>query len=161
MQQPAIAVEEDPDAYEIYSVLLRTELPASWKVEAWPIRQETERGSLPMCLAPPADQLSVYRPVIEDFERRNQQRLTLQRKFSLPAYTLVNPADKTPSQNPRLLFEVSAVGFNKDHNLALVYVAHHCGGLCGGGTYHLMAKKDGKWTPDRDFRGGPGCLWVA
>jgi hypothetical protein len=73
----------------------------------------------------------------------------------------VNPADKTPSQNPRLLFEVSAVGFNKDHNLALVYIAHHCGGLCGGGTYHLMAKKDGKWMPDRDFQGGPACLWVA
>jgi hypothetical protein len=114
-----------------------------------------------MCLAPPADQLSVYRPVIEDFERRNQRRLTLQRKFGLPAYTLVNPADKTPPQNPRLLFEVSAVGFNKDHNLALVYIAHHCGGLCGGGTYHLMAKKNGKWVPDRDFRGGPTCLWVA
>jgi hypothetical protein len=117
-QQPAITIEEDPDAYEIYSVLLWTELPASWKVGAWPIRQETERGSLPMCLVLPADQTSVYRPVIEDFERRNQRRVILQRKFDLPAYTLVNPADKTPSQNPRLPFVVSAVGFNKDHNLA-------------------------------------------
>jgi hypothetical protein len=26
---------------------------------------------------------------------------------------------------------------------------------------HLMAKKDGKWMPDRDFRGGPACLWAA
>jgi hypothetical protein len=136
-------------------------MPSSWQMKAWAIKRETERGHLPMCVNPPQDQEATYRPVIEDFEQRNKRRFLLQMKFDLPAYTLVNPTDKTALQNHVPLFDVSAVGFNKDHTRALVYVAHYCGGLCGGGTYHLMAKRNGKWEPDREFRGGPFCSWVS
>ena len=155
---PVLPLEEDRAAYEIYSILLLSEMHPSWQVTAWLIEEKTTRGPLGMCLNPREDQESTYRPVIEDFERRNEGKLLLKREFDLPAYTLVNAANKP--QNAVLTFEVSAVGFNKDHTRALVYVAHHCGSLCGGGMYHLMAKKNGKWEPDRNY-GGPSCAWAS
>jgi hypothetical protein len=109
-----------------------------------------------MCIEPPADQESTYRPVIEEFERLNRRRSPLERKFELPAYDLVSRAGKTLP-----VFEVSAVGFNNEHTRALVYVGHICGNLCGGGMYHLMTRKNGKWEPDTEFRGAPGCLWKS
>jgi hypothetical protein len=159
-EEPTLPQQQDPDAYEIYSVLLRSEMHPSWQVKTWSIKQETERGRLAMCLEPPKDQESTYRPVIEDFERRNRRRLLLQRKFDLPAYTLVNLADKALTDDLLPLFEVSAVGFDKDRARALVYLGHQCGSLCGGGTYHLMIKKNGKWETDREFR-GPTCGWMS
>jgi hypothetical protein len=109
-----------------------------------------------MCITPPPDQERIYRSVIEQFEVRNQQKLSLKRSFDLPAYNLVSPQDKVLP-----IFEVSAVGFNNEHTRALVYVGHHCGNLCGGGTYHLLVKMNGKWEPDREFRGGPSCIWAS
>jgi len=152
-EQSGQPLEEDPDAYAIYSVLLPAEDPP---VESWNIVNETERGPLPLCLTPPLDQESTYRPVIEQFETLNRRRFLLRRSFDLVAYNLVSREDKV-----RPIFEVSAAGFNKERTRALVYVGHHCGNLCGGGTYHLMAKKNGKWEPDREFRGGPMCLWAS
>ncbi len=152
-EQSAQPVEEDPDAYSIYSVLLQAEGPP---VKSWNIRNETDRGWLPMCVTPPPEQEAIYRPVIEQFETRNQHKLLLARHFDLPAYQLVSREDTILP-----VFEVSAVGFNREHTRALVYVAHHCGNLCGGGTYHLMAKKNGKWEPDREFRGAPMCMWAS
>lgn len=148
-----LKVEDDSDAYAIYSVLLSAEQP---RVTVWNIRNQTERGPLRMCVIPPPDQEQIYRSVIEQFKTRNQEKLSLKRSFDLPAYNLVCPQDKALP-----VFEVSAVGFNNEHTRALVYVGHHCGSLCGGGTYHLMVKINGKWEPDREFRGGPSCLWVA
>jgi hypothetical protein len=40
------------------------------------------------------------------------------------------------------------VGFSRDGMRALVYVGHECGSLCGGGKYHLLVKKDGRWQVD-------------
>ena len=148
-----LKVEEDSDAYAIYSVLLRTERP---HVTAWHIRNQTQRGPLPMCVTPPPDQEQIYRSVIDQFTIRNQEKLSLKRSFDLPAYDLVSPQDKVLP-----VFEVSAVGFNNDHTRALVYVGHGCGGLCGGGTYHLMVKMNGRWQRDPEFGGAPFCLWVA
>jgi len=149
----------DQDAYDIYSMLLRTEVPPSWGVKRWMIKQATERGALAMCIQLPANQETIYRPIIQDFERKNQRRFLLERNFDLPEYYLVMPPDRV--QSPDVLFEVSAVGFNSDHTRALVYVGHSCGRTCGGGTYHLMAKKAGRWDVDREFRGAPPCLWKS
>ena len=146
-------VEEDSDAYAIYSVLLPAERVG---VTAYNIKDQTERGPLPMCVIPPANQEQIYRSVIDQFVTRNKEKLSLKRSFDLPAYNLISPRDKVLP-----IFEVSAVGFNNEHTRALVYVGHICGGLCGGGTYHLMVKINGKWEPDREFRGGPFCLWAS
>jgi hypothetical protein len=150
-------LDRDPDAYEIYSMLLRTEAPGS--VTRWVINQATKRGPLAMCLRPLADQEAIYRPIIQDFERKNQRRFLLERNFDLPEYYLVAYPDRLLP--PGLLFEVSAVGFNSDHTRALVYVGHYCQGTCGSGMYHLMAKTAGRWDVDREYHGVPSCLWAA
>jgi len=39
-------------------------------------------------------------------------------------------------------------------------LSNGCGGLCGGGKYHLLVKNDGKWQGDREYRGG-SCGWAS
>ena len=52
---------------------------------------------------------------------------------------------------------LSAVGFSSDGSLAMVYMGHSCGGLCGGGTTHILRKIDGKWTE----AGKSSCAWAS
>jgi hypothetical protein len=40
--------------------------------------------------------------------------------------------------------DISGVGFNDRNTIAVVYIGHHCGSLCGGGKFHVLQKKDGK-----------------
>jgi hypothetical protein len=169
---------QEKDSYEIYSMLLRTEMPPQWKLTAWAIRQESQTypnygtrndGRLGVCLDPSQDQKSIYLPLIEDYAAKNKKKLALERKFDLPEYALVGPAEIKPIQmrsrvadgfpfNASVIFHVSAVGFNRDATRALVYVGHDCGSLCGGGQYHLLVKKDGQWQLDREYR-GMSCAW--
>jgi hypothetical protein len=55
--------------------------------------------------------------------------------------------------------ELSAIGFNADKTVAVVYMGHLCGGLCGGGQFHVLQKKDGKWEPLKWQ--GKRCAWVS
>jgi hypothetical protein len=40
---------------------------------------------------------------------------------------------------------VSAVGFDKAHDHAIVYMAHACGGLCGQAGYHFLERTADGW----------------
>jgi hypothetical protein len=158
--EPSLVQGHDQDVYDIYSLLLRREMPPSWGVKRWIIKEATEKGPLAMCIRPPANQEAIYRPIIQDFEQKNQLRFLLERNFDLPEYDLVAYPDRLVPPSG-LLFEVSAVGFNSDHTRALVYVGHYCGRTCGSGMYHLMAKTAGRWDVDREYRGVPSCLWAS
>ena len=57
------------------------------------------------------------------------------------------------------LLEFSAVGFNPDKTIAVVYMGHSCGDLCGGGTFHVLEKIDGKWKP-LEWKGS-SCAWAS
>jgi hypothetical protein len=175
---PKLSAAEEKDSYEVYSILLRTELPSQWNITGWAIEQETqtyptfgEMSSIGMCLQPPKAQESVYRLLIDDYVAKNKKKLTLERNFDLPQYALVGPTDVKAIQqgsrvadgfpfNASVLFHVSAVGFNRNGTRALVYVGHHCGSLCGGGTYHFLVKKDGRWQVDKDYS-GISCAWAS
>ena len=37
-----LTAAEEKDSYEIYSILLRTELPSQWNITGWAIEQETQ-----------------------------------------------------------------------------------------------------------------------
>ena len=37
-----LTAAEEKDSYEIYSILLRTEMPSDWHIAAWAIGQETQ-----------------------------------------------------------------------------------------------------------------------
>jgi hypothetical protein len=174
-----LTAAQEKDSYEIYSLLLRTELPPQWKLAAWAIRKETQtfpnhgasNGNSPtVCLEPSQEQKSIYRPLIEDYAARNKKKL-LERKFDLPEYALIEPTEIRAIQirsrvadgfpfNASVIFHVSAVGFNREGTRALVYVGHDCGSLCGGGGYHLLVKKDGQWQVDREYR-GMSCMWAS
>ena len=95
-----LTAAEEKDSYEIYSILLRTELPSQWNITGWAIEQETqtyptfgEMHSIGMCLQPPKAQESIYRPLIDDYAAKNKKKLTLERNFDLPQYALVGPTD--------------------------------------------------------------------
>jgi hypothetical protein len=188
--QLTLTATEEKDSYEIYSILLRKEMPPQWNITGWAITQETHtfpsdgapNGRGPdTCLQLPQDQKSIYLPLIEDYVATNKKKLMLKRTFDLPQYALVGPTETKAIQerwqpraasnsansgdvsfplNATVIFQVSVVGFNADRNRAMVYVGHNCGGLCGGGTYHLMVKKDGQWQVDRGYR-GTSCMWAS
>jgi hypothetical protein len=74
--------EEEKDSYEIYSLLLRTEMGPEWKITAWAIRQEAQTfpsfgartgGDVGQCLNAPRDQESIYLPLIQDYVARNKK----------------------------------------------------------------------------------------
>jgi len=42
----------------------------------------------------------------------------------------------------------------------MVYVAHGCGGLCGGATHHFVEKVDGLWRA-ATIKDLENCQWVS
>lgn len=54
--------------------------------------------------------------------------------------------------------ELSAVGFNTEKTVAVVYIGHNCGVLCGGGHFHVLQKREGKWQPLKWK--GSSCAWA-
>lgn len=43
------------------------------------------------------------------------------------------------------LIQMSPVGFNETKTMAVVYIGHGCGTLCGFWGFHLLEKIDGNW----------------
>jgi hypothetical protein len=173
-----LTVAKEKDSYEIYSMLLRTEMPPQWNITAWVIIRETQTfpnfgsangGSRGVCIETSKDQEPIYLSAIDDYVAKDKRKLVLERKFDLLQYALMGTLEistirrQSPSAsglpfNSSVIFDVSAVGFNQDGSRGLVYVGHHCGSLCGGGQYHLLVKKDGRWQVEREHH-GPSCLW--
>jgi hypothetical protein len=95
---PKLTAAEEKDSYEIWSMLLRTEMPGS-NTAVWAIKQETQTFphdgpiTLNVCLQPSGDQESTYRPLIDDYVARNKRTFVLERKFDLPQYALIGPTD--------------------------------------------------------------------
>ena len=48
-------------------------------------------------------------------------------------------------------FSVSRVGFNENHDEAIIYVATQCGGLCGHGEFTLLEKEGAVWRIKQSF----------
>ena len=173
---------EDPDAYAVYSVVFTPEpdeKPAKQRrliIRAGTSDYPRYSNEPDECLKPDDANETRLRPLINAYRDANKSMSVLQRKFSLPfEYELV-PSDvidgffKTKGPGGWADFykrfpgsggyvEMSAVGFNSDKTLALLYAGHSCGGLCGGGAYHLLKKVDGKWTEIN--WPGTTCTWVS
>src|SRR5882762_14602 len=94
--QLRLTTAQEKDSYEIYSMLLRMELPPQWKLTSWTIRQETQtfpnyvnNQTLRECLQLSRDQESTYLPLMDDYIAKNKKKLLLDRKFDLPQYALI------------------------------------------------------------------------
>jgi hypothetical protein len=150
------------EAYEVYSAIIPTVDPNP-KTRTWLIRIDTLpiNGSLR-----PEDpsggareewkQARGQRPAdtaLDDYLRMNARTWLLQKNFTLPKpYKLVTH-DEIQAMFPHPggfgepWIELSAVGFNADRTMAVVYMAHYCAVSCGGagGKSFLLQKHNGKW----------------
>ena len=173
---------DDPEAYAIYSVILTPEPSAKiHKQRRWVINEET--ADYPSygedddsCLKPLPENEALLRPLIDAYRKANKTPSILEKKIVIPVqYEIVPKAtiygffDKNgpggwTNFNKRFpnsggYIELSAVGFNSDKTMALVYSGHSCGGLCGGGGYFFLKKVNGKWT-EANWP-GQTCTWVS
>lgn len=163
---------EDTDAYEVYASVLHSE---------WPLRVAhakqlvilRETRSYQMCLKPANESAARVGPAISNYLELNKKQWLLQPKLSFETPYQLLEAEKIKAlmkqgrwdeyyrQYPESggVIEVSAVGFNPDKTIAVVYMGHSCGMLCGGGTFHVLEKIDGKWKPAEWM--GSSCAWAS
>ena len=171
----------DKDAYDVYSVLLARELQsdnlkAKLVIEIESTDYPQFGGSQSDCLIPAEGEKAMYDPVVAAYREANKRKWLLQPKFaaSIP-YQLVSASSvkeifakkgvdgwkdfykKYPNSGG--VTSLSAVGFSSDKTIAIVYMGNSCGGLCGGGTYHLLKKTKGVWTKI-DWHGAI-CTWAS
>jgi hypothetical protein len=127
-----------------------------------------------MCIQPDDESKKVIGSAISDYVRVNKRTWLLQRQFAIEKpYELMGSNEwnaifqeggwnKFYERHPNSggWIEMSAVGFNADKTVAVVYMGYHCHYLCGGGTFYILQKKDGKWEPFT-LNGGTSCSWAS
>jgi hypothetical protein len=150
----------DEDAYQVYDALLPQDSSLSTVVidanTSGQIAGGRAKRGPEACIAPAA--AAEFKDAIDDYNRVNQNKWLLQRKFSLQRpYEILDLATSGPLfadgwkkfyqrfPKSRGILEMSAVGFNKDRTRAIVYFGNSCGMLCGGWSFELLKKVDGKW----------------
>jgi hypothetical protein len=155
------------EAYEVYSAILADESERSRSTKLV-IAQETRKFE--MCLKP-ADRESnmTLEPAIADYNEQNRKPLLLQWNLQIDMpYTLVPQSvldaffrkggsgwegfRKSYPQSESWI-SLSAVGFNLDRTLAIVYITRDHGPMGGNGVLKVLKIEDGQWKPF----GGMGC----
>ena len=180
--QPLPKPIDDAESYAVYRALL----PNEWSVRVSHAKnlifqQETATCPIgPVCCTPSGGPLDdEWREVLENFKAENSRPRVLLPGYDLGIpYRVVTLADRKADgqacaearrKDPKAcgfpypesagLMQVSAVGFDAPKRRAMVYMAHECGSLCGGGTYHFLEKTDGAW---REVKiPASNCLWVS
>jgi hypothetical protein len=136
------------EAYEVYSAIIPIEVPDP-KTHTWFIQIDTSPisdGS-----SRPKDPLDGAREVdtaLNDYLKMNATTWLLQRNFTLPKpYKLVTRDEikamfPHPREQGEPWIELSAVGFNDDRTIAIVYMTSN---YSGEGKSFLLQKHNGKW----------------
>lgn len=169
--QATSSAYDDADAYEVYATIL----PSEWPLRVAHAKQlviQRETRSFQMCLKPGTEREARFEPAIADYIRQNEKKWLLQPRFSVatPYQFFEGGFDAVLKQGgwdqyyrryPKSggLIELSAVGFNVDKTVAVVYMGHGCGDLCGGGSFHVLEKVDGTWKPF-EWKGS-SCAWAS
>ena len=126
-----------------------------------------------MCLRPQGEWQEKIGPAISDYVRSNAKPSLLQPRIKVGVPYRLIIADELTSAIQTAgwegfyqrypdsggWMELSAVGFNVNKTVAVVYMGHHCGPLCGGGGFQVLEKKDGKWVA-LDWKGS-SCAWAS
>jgi hypothetical protein len=165
---------DDPDAYAVYAAILPRE-----RVRAFVVRAET--GMMRPCETS-GSEYDEWKPVVDNYLEENASRRLLMRRAPLvDPYSVVPESEieasfslieRGPREGPWTGFyrrypgsggyvELSAVGFDAAKQRAMVYVAHYCGTLCGGGRSHLLEKVDGEWREIEEYSTLVGCRWIS
>jgi hypothetical protein len=149
---------ESVDAYQIYSLLLPQEESYGFAKSTLVIQEETASNAAVEGACLSAEVANRFKGAISDYRRSQTKNWHLQRQFQIEKpYEIVDKAtigpllkggwDRYHDQYPRsggYIF-MSAVGFNKNKTLAIVYTGSICGGLCGRAQFHLLEKTQGHW----------------
>jgi hypothetical protein len=163
---------EDQEAYEVYSAILPLESPLR-NAHAKRLIIQNETKGFEMCLRPEEEWQEKIGPAISDYVRSNAKPSLLQPRIQVGVpYHLIAADELTAAiqtagwegfyqryPDSGGWMELSAVGFNVNKTVAVVYMGHHCGPLCGGGGFHVLEKKDGKWVA-LDWKGS-SCAWAS
>jgi hypothetical protein len=161
---------ENPEAYGVYSAVLSRggqwddskslvvlkELP----VKEWPI------GSPRDALHGDEEFRGNFASIFKSFEEANRQSLFLENHFVIQkSYQLVGLAElesafhstkpdarrdgwegfRQTFPNSTGYLILSAVGFNPEKTIAIVFVDYRCGGLCSSARYYILQKRDKDW----------------
>jgi hypothetical protein len=158
---------EDADAYAIYSMLLKKQGPVvAGKMKRLLLAAETPvNGSddLDRCLAAEGSVDPAVVSLVRTFQAENKHSWQFERKFDLPIpYELIKQETfrsffkdiNAPGwsnffkayPDSGYFFGVSVITFDPKKTRALVYVGYGCGFTCGKASYHLVEKREGKWT---------------
>lgn len=146
-QQKLVAPYENADAYDVYEAILSTY--AASPISPLVISADTEPSV--MCLNPEGKWKRMLMSAIADYNEQNEKTYRLQPRFRMERqYELLTKQEiyarfKRPGEGGWV--ELSAVGFNRQRTVAVLWVSEGCPGLCGGGTFHVLHKKEGKWKP--------------
>lgn len=155
-QQELVARYENTDAYDVYDAILATD--AASATSPLVISAVTEPSG--MCLKPEGDWKRVLMSAIADYNEQNEKTYRLQPKFRMERqYELLTKQEiyarfKHPGEGGWVV--LSAVGFNRQRTVAILWVSRGCPGLCGSGTFHVLHKIEGKWKP-LDWK-GTSCI---
>jgi hypothetical protein len=164
----------DDEAYTVYSSILPNTSPLM-------LRATTTTFDL--CLVPLDEQAeSVLRPVLNDYTRANSKRWLLRpnlgekrsatmlsgEEFQATFANGTSGAQARPgwktffARHPenRGWIEVSAVGFNSEKTIAVVYMGYRCGEHCAGGEFKALEKKNGKWQILTGRGRWNHCIWM-
>ena len=113
---------------------------------------------------------TLQRTTIDAFREVNEKQITFQRSFSLAVdYELLDKSQldivlkngswpafyKRFPRSPGIV-NLSRVGMSADGTQALFYTSHACGGLCGGGFFVVMERRDGHWLNEREIE-----MWMS
>jgi hypothetical protein len=160
-QSPATLT--DPDAYAVYSALIPAD---SFVHDARPtellIEDATDARGTARCAPSGPDLSGPWLEALTDFRTQQGTPKSFERQFTLPvAYRLETReaiqsffAVAGPSgwdafyaayPNSRGFLRLSAVGFDKAHEHAIVQMGHSCGGLCGETGYHFLQRTTNGW----------------
>jgi len=148
------------EAYEVYSAILPT-------IGESPLVIRTETRTPEICLQPlDAQAERTLRPVINNYLELNALPWQLQKHFDIKRHyellaeeelsaTFPSGMNGSPSMEGWGTFyerhpdskgwiELSAVGFNADKTIAVVYMGYYCGDGCRGGEFRALQKDAGK-----------------
>lgn len=175
--QPSGTVS-DPDAYAVYNAVIPSD---SLVHDAHPTElliQDTTEGHpqfLNYCFPDGSGLPGPWQDVLTNYREQNITAKLLTAQLSLPVASRLETkstiqgffaspgsggwtAFNAAHPDAKGYLQVSAVGFDKSHERAMVYTGHSCGGLCGEGTFHYLERTDGGW---REVRLAKNCMWAS